>query len=457
MSLSNNTEFRDRVQNWVEEIGAKRNYHSLRLPDGQIIDGVVGIEALEARLTALGLPTSLTGKQALDVGSASGWNSFELERRGATVTAVDVVPFDELPAFKGLTNSHVTYRIMDVSDISTERLGRFDIVICLGVLYHLRHPLLALENLCAVTRDTAYIESYVTDSADQPSASVSLEFYEIDELGGQVDNWFGPTTACMLALCRSAGFASVELRYSQGGRAGVVCRRQLPPEPEVPVRPSPLLISVVNNRTNKDTFHRNTDEYLCIYFRHPGALTKTDLLIEIAGLGQPILTLHENGPGEWQANCRLPVGLDTGLFPVLIRLTDSQFSSPYAITIHEPESIDFDAAFEPEATPILPAPTIYDHKNSRDGSIIFQGFKSERLSLFFNTEDTHLTRSTIEVTCSGTPLAIDIVIPHSNQRWQVNAQLPELLPPGQHPIVVRTTRTPLSNPVPINYKSDMPS
>ena len=56
-----------------------------------------------------------------------------------------------------------------------------------------------------------------------------LEFYETDELGGQIDNWCGPTTQCLMAMARSAGFPRVELKYVDSRRGGLVAHRRWEP------------------------------------------------------------------------------------------------------------------------------------------------------------------------------------------------------------------------------------
>src|SRR5438552_18764674 len=91
----------------------------------------------------------------------------------------------------------------------------FDIVLCLGVLYHLKHPLLALEKICAVTRDVAIIETVIVDGeawleGERPPFPY-VEFYERDELAGQLDNWSGPTVNAVEALVRAAGFGQAEV------------------------------------------------------------------------------------------------------------------------------------------------------------------------------------------------------------------------------------------------------
>ena len=219
--LAKDVDFRRRMQEGVAALTRDTWFHSIELPDGRVIPGVVNVEALKARLHRYPIPEDLRGKRVLDVGAATGWNSFEVERRGADVVAVDCVDLQEFRAAHELLNSKVDYRILDVDELSPDSIGRFDYVLFFGVLYHLRHPLLGLEKICALTRETAFVESFVTDGD-----SCTLEFYERDELGGQLDNWYGPTPTCVEALCRSAGFARVQMEYVEQNRAGWTCHRK---------------------------------------------------------------------------------------------------------------------------------------------------------------------------------------------------------------------------------------
>ena len=224
LSAAGNPAFKDIIRSQVAAFGKHTPYHSLELLDGQIITGIIPVADLKARLDSFPVPEDLHGLRILDIGAASGWNSFEMERRGADVVAVDCVEYEEFRIVHQLRNSKVDYRILDVDEITVEELGLFDIVLFFGVLYHLRHPLLALEKVCSLTRNIAFIESYVVDM--QPSkGECYLEFYEIDELGGQIDNWCGPTTECLMAMTRSAGFCRVEWKYLCDRRGGLIAHR----------------------------------------------------------------------------------------------------------------------------------------------------------------------------------------------------------------------------------------
>ena len=215
----------------AEEFAENGWYHSIELPDGRVIEGLQSLEQQKRRLEKFPIPEDLTGKRVLDIGTWDGWFAFEMERRGAEVMAIDCV---EQPAFHlayDLLGSKVDYRVMDVADLSVERAGRFDIVLFFGVLYHLKHPLLALEKVCEITKDLALVESFVTGGellAEGEQQRPSMEFYETGELCGRLDNWVGPNTRCLLAFCRTAGFARVELVETLSQRAHVVCREIVP-------------------------------------------------------------------------------------------------------------------------------------------------------------------------------------------------------------------------------------
>lgn len=114
--LARDAEFRERTQAQVADLSKTAWYHSIELPDGRVVPGVIGVEALRARLAHFPIPQDLHGKRVLDVGAATGWNSFALERRGAEVVAVDCVEFREFQLARELLGSRVEYRILDVDE-----------------------------------------------------------------------------------------------------------------------------------------------------------------------------------------------------------------------------------------------------------------------------------------------------------------------------------------------------
>ena len=449
MDLANNPEFLEHAQGWVKEISKKTCYHTLELPGGQILPGIIPVDALRARLDALQIPADLTGKRVLDAGAASGWNSFELERRGADVVAVDCVDYPELRLAKTALQSRVDYRILDIDELSPAIVGTFDYVLFLGVLYHVRHPLLSLEKICAITRETAFVESFVTDSAEAPNDACSMEFYETDELGGQIDNWFGPTTKCLLALCRSAGFPRVDLIYNSGGRAAVRCSRRWEPPPQDPASRPPWLIAAVNNRTNDNTFHPHRDEYLCAYFRSLDRITRDSMRLEVDGYGLPALAVAESRPGEWQVNSRLPPDLLPGLHTVRLRTSSSGFSNEVTIETVSKAEDAIPEGFESSDDLCAPTPVILAVENTVNRSAVLHGHRSERLACFVRTEERSLDRRRVLIRFDDRDLDVEMVIDLGNHQWQINAKVPHDLTPGSHDVRVRTAHSHFSEPVKI--------
>jgi tRNA (mo5U34)-methyltransferase len=443
--LAKDADFRRRIQEEVATLSKSAWYHSIELPDGSVIPGVVSLEGLRARIRRYPIPDELRGKRVLDVGAATGWNSFELERRGAQVLAVDCVDLQEFRTARRLLDSQVEYRVLDVDELTPETVGRFDYVLFFGVLYHLRHPLLGLERICALTRETAFVESFVADGE-----SCSLEFYETDELGGQIDNWCGPTAKCLSALCRSAGFARVQLEYVDQNRAGLTCHRKWEPC-EVDTAAVPWLCSVVNNRTLEPRFHPPKDEYMCLYFRSDEALDRNRVRIEVDGYGVPALTVTSIGRGEWQANAKTPPGLDRGSHEVRIRTNTSGFSQTFTIAVGgagAPTGSNSDTG----GTVGGPAPTWVAVENTQDRSKTFRGFKAEQLSCRFLSAETGLKADDVVVELDGGRQTVLVLANLGNGEWQVNATLPSDMGEGRHEVRLRTVSSRYSEPAEIRYE-----
>ena len=159
-----------------------------------------------------------------------------------------------------------------------------------------------------------------------------IEFYETTELGGQIDNWCGPNIKCLLAMCRSAGFARVRLEGVVAGRARVTCRRHWEPPDPHPSQPAPWIHAAINNRTNDIYFHHGKDEYVCVYFKTPERdLTLDRIRVEVDGYGVPSLVLADLGRDGWQANFRIPPWLEPGPHEVRVRTVQSPLSDVYRI------------------------------------------------------------------------------------------------------------------------------
>lgn len=162
------------------------------------------------------LPLDLTGKSVLDVGINNGGASFLAERRGASrIVGVDIMDenFFGFRDIKNLLDSKVEYVRADVYTMSNIIKEKFDIVIFFGVLYHLRHPLLALDQLRELTSGILLLETAIDDyNLKELSNQSLLRFYRKDELGNDGTNWFAPTSTALADMCCSAGFNPLEIK-----------------------------------------------------------------------------------------------------------------------------------------------------------------------------------------------------------------------------------------------------
>jgi tRNA (mo5U34)-methyltransferase len=192
-------------------------YHTIDLGQGVVTPGV---DATQPRLALVGLPDDLRGKSVLDIGAWDGAFSFEAERRGANrVVAVDSFCWsgagwgtkDGFECARRVLASKVEDREVEVLDLSPSTVGSFDLVLCLGVLYHMRHPLLALERVSSVCRDQLILGTQI-DLAhiDRPAAA----FYPGTELNHDPTNWWGPNPAAVLGMLKTVGFSRTEMVYT---------------------------------------------------------------------------------------------------------------------------------------------------------------------------------------------------------------------------------------------------
>lgn len=213
---------RDERELWAKIRSVPHWYHQIEVAPGVVTPGInLSAEVLRR----LALPADCCGLRALDIGARDGFFSFELERRGAEVLAIDCVPPEQTGFLVAseLLGSAVRYEVLDVYDLDPRRHGIFDIVLFLGVIYHLRHPLLAIDRIRAVARGRLWLESHVIDQgflnlADGSRAPLAaaapglagnplMQFYPGEALNGDASNWWGPNMACLEAMLESAGFA----------------------------------------------------------------------------------------------------------------------------------------------------------------------------------------------------------------------------------------------------------
>jgi tRNA (mo5U34)-methyltransferase len=298
---------------------------------------VCGLDGLKNRIAQFPIPADLKGKRVLDIGCWDGWFSFEMERRGAEVMAVDCWDNPRFREMHAIYNSRVDYRQLDMYELTPERVGRFDIVLFMGVLYHLKHPLLALERVCALATELAAVDSFVLREGQYPAEMLQrpiLEFFETDEMGGQTDNWFGPSPPALLGMCRVAGFARVELRNVLDFSACVACYRRW--EPPTGTGAAPVLHSALRMITFGLNFRSDQDEYVCTWLDWPGELHKDNVQPEVSGFGARPVSVTRIREHFWQVNFKLPPLTRSGWHEVRVRVAGGAASAAQWIAVDIP-------------------------------------------------------------------------------------------------------------------------
>jgi tRNA (mo5U34)-methyltransferase len=207
----------------AEEIASVIWYHTIELPHGVVTPGEYDHRPL---LPHYGLPDDLTGQRALDVGTNNGFWAFELERRGAIVSATDVGMISELdfpaggrelideraidiPVGRGFAVAHkllgskVERLVSNIYDMDPATIGTFDFVHIADLLLHLREPLRALERVRAVTAGRTLIVDVF--DPDEPSGHTSY-------LGGWDGvRWWWPSLDTLSQMVLDAGFSRVRV------------------------------------------------------------------------------------------------------------------------------------------------------------------------------------------------------------------------------------------------------
>lgn len=210
---------RDALSQRIESINW---HHSIDLGGGVITPGNVDNAT---KVKRLGFPESLAGLSVLDIGAWDGFYSFEAEKRGASrVLATDYFCWNGPgPGTKAgfdlaheALGSKVEQLEIDPIDLSAERVGKFDVVLFLGVLYHLKYPVETLERVASVTKEggISIIETHVDMLHLLRPA---MAFYPARELRDDPTNWIGPNPAAVIGMAQAAGFRKCVVHPQQEG------------------------------------------------------------------------------------------------------------------------------------------------------------------------------------------------------------------------------------------------
>lgn len=219
-------------------------YHKITLPGGEVTPGWAPLKAERHCI-----PEDLTGMRVLDIGAWDGYWTWEAFKRGAS----EVVAIDDFSDTCGVTEAErsakwATFDIcreafgftqvgcprigwdcwmnsetqqvqrIELSVYDIAQLGQFDVVFFFGTLYHLKHPLRALEKISEVCTGSIYIETAALDDYSPYQGGIGhgfnknervMEFYPTKEYGDNESNWWVPTLQCLGAMLHAVGFKQI--------------------------------------------------------------------------------------------------------------------------------------------------------------------------------------------------------------------------------------------------------
>lgn len=191
----------------------------------EVFPGVVtpGVYDPSGTLGALRLPDDMTGRRVLEIGPADGYFTKQLTLRGAQVTACDVLPKGQLgfATMEALHGAPFDYRQVNIYRLPEADLPKYEIVMCLGVLYHLPDMVRALHNLRERCSGQLILETLVAmDLGEEPLA----RYHPASSLNNDDTNFWSPNIACVKAMLVDAGFVVEDHQiFHQTEKDGRVC------------------------------------------------------------------------------------------------------------------------------------------------------------------------------------------------------------------------------------------
>jgi tRNA (mo5U34)-methyltransferase len=201
-------------------------FHNLHLPDGRQTcpDHWCGdFPAVKWQEIASSIPEDLTGWSCLDIGCNAGFYTFQLAQRGASVLGIDLDDRYLRQARWAARQFDVEHRVrferMQVYELA-QRKGQFDLVLFMGVLYHLRYPMLGLDIVCQKVRKRLLLQTLTMPGEEVFKETWNRNFPEREllhdpgwpklaflehEFAGDPTNWWAANHAACEAMLRSAG------------------------------------------------------------------------------------------------------------------------------------------------------------------------------------------------------------------------------------------------------------
>jgi 2-polyprenyl-3-methyl-5-hydroxy-6-metoxy-1,4-benzoquinol methylase len=206
------------------KINAVQWYHRFEIVPGIFTPGKLPTNAKQS-FSHFQIPQDLTGKEVLEIGTWDGPIAFEAEARGATVTALDIQDPSRtgFNVAKEILGANVTYIQGSVYDATKLLQKNFDYVFCLGVFYHLKHPVMAFEEISKLLKadgmlvfEGECLRFYCEDETgtkvenehirELANSNIPLTLFYANTFKADDTNWFIPNFACLKGWLAAAGF-----------------------------------------------------------------------------------------------------------------------------------------------------------------------------------------------------------------------------------------------------------
>jgi tRNA (mo5U34)-methyltransferase len=214
------------VNEITEKVSQYPWFHSIDLGCGIVTPGRKSPAIHAAESAAFFDPVNMEGATVIDIGAWNGFYSFEAKRRGAKqVLATDHFCWNH-KQFRGRETFELARSIVgldvdtldvDVTELCPEKVGgTFDVVLFLGVLYHLFDPIDGLRRAASLAREVLIVETQ-TDlgELDRPA----MVMYPGAECDNDASNWWGPNRACVKELLNTMGFVRIDVSATASTRA----------------------------------------------------------------------------------------------------------------------------------------------------------------------------------------------------------------------------------------------
>jgi len=191
-------------------------FHSIDLGNGIVTPGTKSAKTHAGESAAFFDPIKMDGATVIDIGAWNGFYSFEAKRRGASrVLATDHYCWNhkELRGRETFELARSTLGLdiealdIDVTELCPERVGTFDVVLFLGVFYHLIDPIDGLRRAASLAKEVLVVETHCDlGDFDRPA----MVMYPGRELDGDPTSWWGPNNACVRELLKALGFVRID-------------------------------------------------------------------------------------------------------------------------------------------------------------------------------------------------------------------------------------------------------